>query len=131
MTSAQPEGPEDSHEPDGPHEPAELPSVHEIADEIAEVEERRYPSTIGGAFYIAVLVGAALGVAWVAVADWRTGVTWLSASLLAAAGLRLVVPTKDAGMLRVRHRLVDVLLLGTVGSILLFLARTIPDQPTL
>ena len=118
MTSAQPEGPEDSHEPDGPHEPAELPSVHEIADEIAEVEERRYPSTIGGAFYMAV-------------ADWRTGVTWLSASLLAAAGLRLVVPTKDAGMLRVRHRLVDVLLLGTVGSILLFLARTIPDQPTL
>jgi hypothetical protein len=34
-------------------------------------------------------------------------------------------------MLAVRHRIVDVLLLGALGGTLLFLARTIPNQPGL
>ena len=48
-----------------------------------------------------------------------------------AAGLRLVLPRKDAGMLAVRHRLVDVLLLGSVAALLWFLAVTIPNPPGL
>lgn len=109
-----------------------VPTVSEIAEEIAEEEGRRYPSTIGGFFYLWVLAAAALGVAWAWLGDdWRLGVTWISGALLAAAALRLVLPTRDAGMLAVRHRLVDVLLLGTLGGTLLFLARTIPNQPGL
>ena len=42
-----------------------------------------------------------------------------------------LLPARDAGMLAVRHRLVDVVLLGGVGGLLLFLARTIPNQPGL
>lgn len=110
--------------------PDPVPETSEIAEEIAEAEDRRHPSTIGGFFYLWVLAAAALGVAWAWLGDdWRVGVTWISASLLAAAGLRLVLPRRDAGMLAVRHRLVDVLLLGSVGGLLLFLARTIPNQP--
>lgn len=121
-------------EPAQPPEQLEdpVPTVSEIAEEIAEEEGRRYPSTIGGFFYLWVLAAAALGVAWAGLGDdWRLGVTWISGALLAAAGLRLVLPTRDAGMLAVRHRVVDVLLLGAIGGVLLFLARTIPNQPGL
>ena len=113
-----------------PEDLDEVPSVSEIAEEIAEEEGRRYPSTIGGFFYLWVLAAAALGVAWAWLGDdWRVGVTWIAASLLAAAGLRLVLPERDAGMLAVRHRLLDVFTLGSIGGVLLFLARTIPNQP--
>lgn len=127
---AEPAEPAQPLEPSEPEDP--VPSVSDIAEEIAEEEGRRYPSTIGGLFYLGVLGAASLGVAlaWLG-DDWRLGVTWISGSLLAAAGLRLVLPTRDAGMLAVRHRLVDVVLLGTVGGVLLFLARTIPNQPGL
>lgn len=120
-----------------PAQPAEqledpVPTVSEIAEEIAEEEGRRYPSTIGGFLYLWVLAAAALGVAWAWLGDdWRLGVSWISGALLAAAGLRLVLPSRDAGMLAVRHRAVDVLLLGAIGGVLLFLARTIPNQPGL
>ena len=95
-----------------------------------EPHERRYPSTIGGFFYLWVLAAAALGVAWAWLGDdWRLGVTWISASLMSAAALRLVLPERDVGMLAVRHRLLDVLTLGSIGGVLMFLAQTIPDQP--
>ena len=63
--------------------------------------------------------------------DWRLGVRWLAVSLLVAAGLRLVLPARDAGMLAVRRRWVDVTLLTVVGVSLLVLTATIPDQPPL
>ena len=92
-------------------------------------EERRYPSTVGGAIYLGVLAvaGAAIGVAWAG--DWRLGVRLLGGSLGAAALLLLVLPARDAGMLAVRHRLVDSLLLAGTAAALFFLAATIPDQP--
>jgi hypothetical protein len=46
-----------------------------------------------------------------------------------AALLRLVLPRRDAGMLAVRSRLVDCVLLAGTGAALFFLAATIPNQP--
>ncbi|MEJ7833120.1 MAG: DUF3017 domain-containing protein [Nocardioides sp.] len=92
-------------------------------------DERRYPSTIGGAFYLAILIATATGVAIVAINDWRLGVRVMGGAFLAAAVLRLVLPQRDAGMLAVRHRLVDVALLCVLGAALAFLAGSIPDQP--
>ncbi|GEP36686.1 hypothetical protein NPS01_03490 [Nocardioides psychrotolerans] len=91
--------------------------------------ERRYPSTIGGACYLGVLITTSVGFAIVLGGNWRLGIRWLASALLAAATLRLVLPQRDAGMLAVRHRLVDVGLLAGVGGLLLFLVETIPDQP--
>ena len=108
-----PEEPVDDGEPEAP--PA--------------VEERRYPSTLGGAFYLGVLITSTIGFAIVLGGNWRRGIRWLASSLLAASALRLVLPQRDAGMLAVRHRLVDCTLLAGVGAALLFLAETIPDQP--
>jgi hypothetical protein len=91
--------------------------------------ERRYPSTIGGACYLGVLLVAGLGIALVVLDDWRVGVRVVAGALAGAGLLRLVLPQRDAGMLAVRHRAVDVLLLGGVAAALWFLAGDIPDQP--
>lgn len=122
---------------DQPEEPLDdlpvppVPSADEVAAELEEVEEegRRYPSTIGGAFYLLVLVTAIVGVGIVWAGNWRLGVRCLAGALLVAAVMRLVLPAKDAGMLAVRHRAVDCVLLAGLGGALVFLAQTIPNQP--
>jgi uncharacterized membrane protein len=102
------------------------------AETPTEPEPRRHPSTIGGMIYLLVLAATGLGIGIVVWSgDWRRGVTWLGGALIAAAALRLVLRQRDAGMLAVRHRLVDVVLLAVVGAVLIVLAATIPNQPTL
>lgn len=92
---------------------------------------RRYPSTIGGAFYLMVLLAAGAGLVIVADGNWRLGIKWIGGSLVFAAVVRLVLPAHDAGMLAVRRRLVDVTLLLGVGVLLWFLSTSIPNQPPL
>jgi Protein of unknown function (DUF3017) len=117
--------------------PVEPPSPEEISDELdaaaaehaAVEEERRYPSTLGGAFYLLVLAMGGVGIAVVWGGDWRLGIRCLAGGLCFAALLRLVLPTRDAGMLAVRNRLFDVILLAGVGAAIFFLSVTIPNQP--
>ncbi len=106
--------------------PAEDPLPEDL---LAEDVPRRYPSTIGGAFYLVVLavVGVALGV--VASGAWRAGIRWFGGALIFAALVRAVLPAKDAGMLAVRRRWWDCFLLVATGVALIFLAGSIPDQP--
>jgi hypothetical protein len=117
--------------------PVEPPSPEEIAEELdaaaeeqdAAGAERRYPSTLGGAFYLLVLAMAAVGIAVVWGGDWRLGIRCLAGGLCFAAVLRLVLPARDAGMLAVRNRFFDAILLGGVGAAIFFLSTTIPNQP--
>jgi DUF3017 family protein len=90
---------------------------------------RRYPSTIGGMFYLVVLGVTLVGIVIIATSSWRVGTRWVAGALLFAALARLVLPTRDAGMLEVRHRFVDCVMLAGVGALLVFLATTIPNQP--
>jgi hypothetical protein len=90
---------------------------------------RRHPSTIGGMFYLGVLGLTLVGIGIVATGDWRAGIRWVAGGLLLASAVRLVLPSREAGMLAVRHRAVDCLMLAVVGVLLLFLASTIPNQP--
>lgn len=91
--------------------------------------ERRYPSTIGGAFYLLVLAVTAVGLGIALYAEWRTGVQVMGGALVFAALIRLLLRARDAGMLAVRHKLLDAVLLGGLGAALIFLAGSIPDQP--
>ena len=93
------------------------------------VEERRYPSTIGGALYLLILVAMAAGVVVAYLDDWRLGARILGGALLTAGVLRLVLPERDAGMLKVRHRATDVLVLALMGGVIVWLAGDIPEQP--
>jgi hypothetical protein len=131
-----PAGPPDDDAP----VPTPVPTPGEIHEELeaaaaeagvepVEPEERRYPSTIGGAFYLLVLAVGAVGIAIVWGGDWRLGIRCLAAGLCFAALLRLVLPGRDAGMLAVRNRWLDAVVLGGVGAALFFLAQTIPNQP--
>lgn len=96
-----------------------------------ELEERRYPSTIGGAFYLLVLLITAVGLGVSALVDWRLGIRIVGGSLLFAAAVRTVLSSRDAGMLAVRHKALDVVLLAGLGVALIFLTSSIPDQPDL
>ncbi len=114
---------------DGPP-PDELVDPSDELEDSAEEDERRYPRTIGGMFYLVVLAATAVGIGIVWSGNWRLGTEWMAGALIFAAGVRLVLPHRDAGMLAVRHRLFDCLLLAGVGALLIFLAITIPNQPT-
>ncbi|WP_370249702.1 DUF3017 domain-containing protein [Nocardioides sp.] len=93
-------------------------------------EGRRYPSTLGGLCYLVLLVVAAVAVLLSAFDDWRLGVRMLAGVLGAAALLRLVLPQRDAGMLAVRHRAIDVaLLLGVALALFLLVGSIAADQP--
>jgi DUF3017 family protein len=97
----------------------------------AERAGRRYPSTVGGACYLLVLVASAVGLGIVARGNWRLGVKWIAVALVVSAAVRLVLPVRDAGMLAVRRRSVDVALLIVAGVALWVLSSTIPNQPPL
>ena len=90
---------------------------------------RRLPRTLGGMVYILVVGMTLVGIAITVAGPWRTGVSWLACALMAAAGARLVLPDRDAGMLRVRSKVLDAGILIAMGVAILFLAGTIPDQP--
>jgi hypothetical protein len=107
------------------------PPVDEVPAESAEPAGRRYPSTIGGLFYLVVLGISAVGLGIVTQGDWRLGVKWIAAALVFAAVVRLVIPAQQAGMLAVRRRSVDVVILAAIGIALWFLSTSIPNQPLL
>ncbi|WP_210504431.1 DUF3017 domain-containing protein [Nocardioides xinjiangensis] len=121
-------GEPDSADRGGHIEPPE--SVPPVSAEPVDPEEpRRYPSTIGGAFYLVVLGVVAVAMVIVALDEWRTGIRLMGGALIGAAVVRLVLRRRDAGMLAVRHKVLDALVLLVLGGALIFLAGSIPDQP--
>ena len=124
---AEADHPDPSVEP--PEPPESVPPVSAEPPPEDPDEPRRYPSTIGGAFYLLVLgvVGASLVV--VALDEWRTGIRLMGGALIFAAAVRLVLRRRDAGMLAVRHKVLDAAILIVLGGSLIFLAGSIPDQP--
>ena len=105
------------------------PPHEDVHDEGFEEAPRRYPSTIGGAFYLSILAVAGTALFITYRHDWRLGIQILGGSCLAAALIRLVLANRDAGMLAVRNRFLDVSLLIGMGIVLIVLATTIPDMP--
>jgi predicted cobalt transporter CbtA len=95
---------------------------------VSASSRRRYPSTFGGLIYLAVVVTAAVGLAMVAFGPWRRGIALVGFALIFAAGMRMVTPEDEAGMLRVRSRWFDVTVLAGVGVSLVALSANIPDQ---
>jgi hypothetical protein len=91
---------------------------------------RRIPSTLGGMAYLIVVAITVAGLLITALGPWRRGISLIGAGLLFGAFARALLRDRDAGMLRVRrHRWVDVLMLGGVGTALIVLASVIPSQP--
>jgi hypothetical protein len=87
------------------------------------------PQTLGGVVYLAVLGAAVVGLVIVFAGAWRTGLAWIGAGLLLAAFARLVFSERGAGMLRVRRKWSDVLMLTVAGVGLIVLSVIVPNQP--
>jgi Protein of unknown function (DUF3017) len=87
------------------------------------------PQTLGGVVYLCVLAASVVGLGIVLAGAWRTGLSWIGAALLAAAPARLVLSERGAGMLRVRRKWSDVLMLTVAGVGLIVLTVVVPNQP--
>ena len=87
------------------------------------------PQTLGGLVYLTVVGAAGVGLVIILFGAWRTGLSWIGAGLLLAAVTRLVLFEHSAGMLRVRRRWSDVLMLTVAGVGLIVLAVVVPNQP--
>jgi hypothetical protein len=88
----------------------------------------RRPQTLGGTVYLLVLAAALVGLGIVLAGAWRTGVGWIGTGLLVAALARLVLAEQAAGMLRVRRKWSDVLMLSVAGVALIALSVVVPNQ---
>jgi hypothetical protein len=69
-----------------------------------------------------VIAGVAVGLVVIAMHHFRWGNLVIASSLLGAAFLRLVLPTRQAGLLVVRSRLTDVATMSAIGGSLMLLA---------
>jgi hypothetical protein len=76
-----------------------------------------------------VLGGAVTGLGIVGLDGFRPGCTLLGASVLFAAFARAVLPIRRVGLLVVRSRPFDVLVLAAMGAALVVLAAVVPGPP--
>lgn len=90
---------------------------------------RWFPRTLGGSVYVVVVAMTLIGLGVTFAGSWRAGVSWMGAALLVGAAARAVLSERGAGMLRVRRRWSDVLMLVVAGVALIVLAVVVPEQP--
>lgn len=75
---------------------------------------------------LVVLLVVAGGLVVAALHHWRAGAFVIGLAMLVAAGLRLTLRERQAGLLVVRSRGVDATVLLVLGFALVTLANTIP-----
>lgn len=68
------------------------------------------------------------GLGTVKLHHFRAGCYLVALAMLAAAGMRLLLPPRRAGLLAVRSRPLDVAVLGTLGLAVLLLAKVVRAQ---
>lgn len=80
-------------------------------------------------YFALVASVAALGMIRVAMSHWREGATLLGGSLLLAAAIRMFASPEKAGLLAIRSRVVDAVLYGGFGLLIVAVAVTIKGGP--
>jgi len=95
---------------------------------IPDDSPRRHPQTFGGGVYLLVVATASIGLLATVLGPWRTGVAWLGIAVVMGSAARLLIPERQAGMLRVRRKLPDVALMLIAGVALIVLSVVVPDQ---
>jgi len=89
---------------------------------------RRHPQTFGGGVYLLVVATATTGLLATVFGPWRSGVAWLGIAVVMGSVARMLIPEREAGMLRVRRKLPDVALMLLAGAALIVLSVVVPDQ---
>ncbi|HET7326474.1 MAG TPA: DUF3017 domain-containing protein [Nocardioidaceae bacterium] len=83
--------------------------------------------TLGTFAFFGALALAASGIGVAVTGSWRQGAGYVGAALLLACLARLVLPERMAGMLRVRRKAVDVVMLGVLGIGVVALSLVVPS----
>ncbi len=87
---------------------------------------RRWTEEIGRYTpFVLVMAIVAAGVVLIFLYHWRIGSGLIGGSLLVAAGLRLLLPEKQLGLIALRRRFTDILLYGAFGTLMIWVALTI------
>ena len=73
---------------------------------------------------LAALLSVGAGLVLVTLGHWRRGLVVIGLALLGTAGLRLVLPLRRVGLLAVRSRWADVLMLAGTGVAITVLTLT-------
>lgn len=81
--------------------------------------------------FILVLTLVAIAAVRIGMYHWRQGAALIAGALLVAAVLRAVLGEEQAGLLAIRGKVIDVLVYGALGAMILFVALTIAQGPTL
>ena len=76
--------------------------------------------------WVIILAGVVVSLVVVSLDRFRLGSLMLAASLVLAFVLRLVLPSHRAGMLAVRSKTVDLVVLGVLAAALAVLALWVP-----
>lgn len=92
----------------------------------AQTAERPAPGLLTQAVYVLVLCGVAGGLAVVAADHFKRGGVLIAGSVLLGALARLVLPEGKVGMLAIRGRVLDVLMMTTLALALGFAAALLP-----
>ena len=77
---------------------------------------------------VVVLGVVAVGLLLGALLEWRSGAVVLGLALLLAAGLRLTLPARRAGLLVVRTKAFDAAVLLVLGFAVVGLALAVPTS---
>jgi uncharacterized membrane protein YjjP (DUF1212 family) len=108
-------------------EPAGEPARPLRADELPDNVRELRPRGRFGQWPAAVVLGLiAIAFAIVAADHFRRGAVLFSAAVVLAFFLRLMLPSRDAGLLAVRSRTVDLVVLGVLGLALASLTFLVP-----
>jgi hypothetical protein len=115
-------------------EPESLLDPHDVIDPVTGLRvhslQPRRPRTRGGLVYLGVLAVAIGGFVLVMLGQWRPGTSLLGITFLLATIGRMALPDRDAGMLKLRRKAIDVPTLLAIGLALIVLASVVPDAPT-
>jgi len=89
------------------------------------MSRKRSGPKLGTLAYLAMLGGAVAGLILVARGSWRDGGLVMGAALVFGAVLRLLLPDRMAGLLRVRRKLVDAAMLVGMAVTMVFMTLSI------
>lgn len=113
--------PDDARAPQPPGDQPPNDQASSAAARAAAVSANQWPLLIVVA---GILVG--LGVAFVG--QWRMGSMIIGSSLLIGAVERMLLSRRDAGLLQVRTKAFDIIVLLGMGAAIIALAILVPDR---
>ena len=87
----------------------------------------KLPRSYGSRVYLAHVILVGLGLVFLLIGWWRTGVLLIGVTFVVATVARFLVPEDHVGMLPVRGRVFDMIWMGTLGTALTALAFIVPS----